>query len=245
MEIDVLTLFPEVFDTYLQTSVIKRALENQTVRVRLVNFRDYATDRHRTVDDYPFGGGAGMVLRPDPLFRAVEALDGETQCRADRVILLSPQGRPFTQVIASDLSTLKRIVLLCGHYEGFDERVREHLADDELSIGDYVLTGGELAALVVMDAVIRLLPGVLGNPESVAGDSFTDGLLEHPQYTRPRNYRGHEVPEVLLSGNHGEIAKWRREQSIMRTHRRRPDLLPSAWLTDEERLSLQKQMRMD
>lgn len=230
MKIDVLTLFPEVFHTYLQTSVIKRAQEIDAVRIQLVNFRDYSLDRHHTVDDYPFGGGAGMVLKPEPLFRAMEALNHENAGIADSVILLSPQGRPFTQSIAQELSSMQSIVLLCGHYEGFDERVREHLVTDELSIGDYVLTGGELAALVVMDAIIRLLPNVLGNPDSAGSDSFSNGLLEHPHYTRPRNYHDWEVPEVLLSGNHQAIAKWRQEQSLLRTYKRRPDLLKKTML---------------
>ena len=234
MKIDVLTLFPEVFHAYLQTSVIKRAQEMDAVRIRLVNFRDYSLDRHHTVDDYPFGGGAGMVLKPEPLFRAMEALNVENAGVADSVILLSPQGRPFSQSIAKELSSMQSIVLLCGHYEGFDERVREHLVTDELSIGDYVLTGGELAALVVMDAVIRLLPNVLGNPDSAGSDSFSNGLLEHPHYTRPRNFLGWEVPEVLLSGNHQVIAKWRQEQSLLRTYKRRPDLLKKIVLSRDE-----------
>ena len=234
MKIDVLTLFPEVFHAYLQTSVIKRAQEMDAVRIRLVNFRDYSLDRHHTVDDYPFGGGAGMVLKPEPLFRAMEALNVENAGVADSVILLSPQGRPFSQSIAKELSSMQSIVFLCGHYEGFDERVREHLVTDELSIGDYVLTGGELAALVVMDAVIRLLPNVLGNPDSAGSDSFSNGLLEHPHYTRPRNYLGWEVPEVLLSGNHQVIAKWRQEQSLLRTYKRRPDLLKKIVLSRDE-----------
>ncbi len=233
MNIDVLTLFPEVFDTYLQTSVIKRAQDSDAARVRLVNFRDYSMDRHHTVDDYPFGGGAGMVLKPEPLFRAVEALN-EDEIPIERIILLSPQGRPFTQNVAKELSSVKRMVLICGHYEGFDERIREHLVTDEVSIGDYVLTGGELAALVVMDAVIRLIPGVLGNPDSAGSDSFSNGLLEHPQYTRPRKYLDWVVPEVLLSGNHQEIAKWRHEQSLLRTLQRRPELLNDRQLSDSD-----------
>lgn len=242
MEIDVLTLFPEVFEPYLQTSVIKRAQDSEAVQVKLVNFREYSLDRHHTVDDYPFGGGAGMVLKPEPLFRAVEALNKDDKA-IDRIILLSPQGKPFTQNIAKELSNVQRLVLICGHYEGFDERIREHLVTDELSIGDYVLTGGELAALVVMDAVIRLIPGVLGNPDSASSDSFSNGLLEHPQYTRPRKFLDWEVPEVLLSGNHQDIAKWRHEQSLLRTLQRRPELLANVEVSQKDREWLKQNQR--
>ncbi|MHB1685186.1 MAG: tRNA (guanosine(37)-N1)-methyltransferase TrmD [Bacilli bacterium] len=234
MKIHVLTLFPEMMTGALSASILGRAQQQGLVDIQLTNFRDFATDRHRTVDDYPFGGGAGMVLKPEPLFRAVEAI-AETEPQPPRVILMSPQGRPFTQAIAHELTQYTHMILVCGHYEGFDERVRLHLADDEISIGDYVLTAGELAALVVIDAVVRLLPGVLGNGESTLTDSFSDLLLESPQYTRPRDFRGLTVPDILLSGHHQEMAVWRRRQSIIRTVQRRPDLLEKADLTAEER----------
>jgi len=234
MEIHVLTLFPEMMEGVLSASILGRAQQQGHVDIQLTNFRDFATDRHRTVDDYPFGGGAGMVLKPEPLFRAVESIS-KTESPPPRVILMSPQGRPFTQAIAQELTQYTHMILVCGHYEGFDERVRLHLADDEISIGDYVLTAGELAALVVIDAVVRLLPGVLGNGESTLTDSFSDLLLEFPQYTRPRDFRGLTVPDILLSGHHQEMAVWRRRQSIIRTVQRRPDLLEKADLTAEER----------
>jgi len=200
---------------------MKRAQESGKVEVVAHDLRDFTTDKHRRTDDTPYGGGAGMVMRPGPIFDAVEALDLEP---GSRVVMMSPQGKPFTQAIAGELSTAPRLVLLCGHYEGFDERVREHLATDEVSVGDYVLTGGELPALVVIDAVARLIPGVLGNEGSHPNDSFSDGLLEHPHYTRPPDFRGWTVPDVLLSGNHAEIAKWRRKEQFRRTQLRRPDL---------------------
>ena len=234
MKIHVLTLFPEMMTGALSASILGRAQQQGHVDIQLTNFRDFATDRHRTVDDYPFGGGAGMVLKPEPLFRAVESI-AETEPQPPRVILMSPQGRPFTQAIAHELTQYTHMILVCGHYEGFDERVRLHLADDEISIGDYVLTAGELAALVVIDAVVRLLPGVLGNGESTLTDSFSDLLLESPQYTRPRDFRGMTVPDILLSGHHQEMAVWRRRQSIIRTVQRRPDLLEKADLTAQER----------
>ena len=239
MKIHVLTLFPEMMTGALSASILGRAQQQGLVDIQLTNFRDFATDRHRTVDDYPFGGGAGMVLKPEPLFRAVEAI-AETEPQPPRVILMSPQGRPFTQAIAHELTQYTHMILVCGHYEGFDERVRLHLADDEISIGDYVLTAGELAALVVIDAVVRLLPGVLGNGESTLTDSFSDLLLESPQYTRPRDFRGLTVPDILLSGHHEEMAVWRRRQSIIRTMQRRPDLLEKAALTAEERAWLDR-----
>ena len=234
MKIHVLTLFPEMMTGALSASILGRAQQQGLVDIQLTNFRDFATDRHRTVDDYPFGGGAGMVLKPEPLFRAVEAI-AKTEPHPPRVVLMSPQGRPFTQAIARELTQYTQMIFVCGHYEGFDERVRLHLADDEISIGDYVLTAGELAALVVIDAVVRLLPGVLGNGESTLTDSFSDLLLESPQYTRPRDFRGLTVPDILLSGHHQEMAIWRRRQSIIRTMQRRPDLLEKAALTAEER----------
>src|SRR5262245_37695377 len=221
MKIDVLTLFPAMFAGPLDESIIKRARNTGLLDLKLHNLRDYAHDRHRTVDDRPFGGGPGMLLKPEPLFEAVEDLARETA----HVILLSPSGRSFTQAIARELALKQHLLLVTGHYEGFDERVREQLADDELSIGDYVLTNGALPAMVVIDTVTRLLPGVLGDDESAHDESFSHGLLEYPQYTRPAEFRGMKVPEVLLSGNHAEIAKWRVEQAKQRTKERRPDLL--------------------
>ncbi len=221
MKIQVLTLFPGMFAGPLDESIIKRAREAGLLDLQVHNLRDYAHDRHRTVDDRPFGGGPGMLLKPEPIFEAVEKLAGEQT----KVILLSPAGRTFNQAIARELAQLPDILLVSGHYEGFDERVREHVADDEISIGDYVLTNGSLPAMVVVDAVTRLLPGVLGDDESSHEESFSHGLLEYPQYTRPAEFRGMKVPEVLLSGNHGQIAKWRAEQAAQRTKERRPDLL--------------------
>lgn len=221
MKIDVLTLFPAMFAGPLDESIIRRAREAGRLELALHQLRDYAHDRHKTVDDRPFGGGPGMLLKPEPLFEAVEKLVGEQT----RVVLMSPSGRRFSQGIARELAGEEHLVLVTGHYEGFDERVREHLADDELSIGDYVLTNGALPAMVVIDAVARLLPGVLGDDASADEESFSAGLLEYPQYTRPAEYRGWKVPDVLLSGNHAEIARWRAEQSRLRTEQRRPDLL--------------------
>jgi tRNA (guanine37-N1)-methyltransferase len=221
MKIDVLTLFPAMFAGPLDESIIKRAREAGRLDLAIHNLRDYAHDRHRTVDDRPFGGGPGMLLKPEPIFEAVESLARERT----RVILLSPAGRPFSQAIARELAGLEHLLMVSGHYEGFDERVREQLADDELSIGDYVLTNGALPVMVIIDAVTRLLPGVLGDEGSARDDSFSQGLLEYPQYTRPADFRGMKVPDVLLSGNHAEIARWRAEQARLRTQERRPDLL--------------------
>lgn len=221
MKIDVLTLFPAMFAGPLDESIVKRARQAGLLDLKIHNLRDYAHDRHRTVDDRPFGGGPGMLLKPEPLFEAIETLRRDKT----RVVLLSPGGRPFSQAIAQEMAGWQDLMLVSGHYEGFDERVREELADDELSIGDYVLTNGTLAAMVVIDAVTRLLPGVLGHDESATEESFSQGLLEYPQYTRPAEFRGMKVPEVLLSGNHAEIAKWRAMQARRRTEERRPDLL--------------------
>src|SRR2546430_4396596 len=221
MKVDVLTLFPAMFVGPLDESIIKRARETQRLDLQIHNLRDYAHDRHRTVDDRPFGGGPGMLLKPEPIFEAVEKLAGEQT----KVILLSPAGRTFNQAIVRELAQLPDILLVSGHYEGFDERIREHAADDELSIGDYVLTNGALPAMVVIDAVTRLLPGVLGDDESSRDESFSENLLEYPHYTRPADFRGMKVPEVLLSGHHAEIEKWRSEQAKLRTAQRRPDLL--------------------
>jgi tRNA (guanine37-N1)-methyltransferase len=240
---DVLTLFPEMFSGFLSSSMIKRAIDRGLVEASLVNFRDYSTDKHNRVDDTPYGGGGGMVLKPEPVFQAVEALTATADDRP-LILMMSPQGTPLTQKKAEALARHPRIILLCGHYEGFDERIRRYLVDEEISIGDYVLTGGELPAMVLMDSVIRLLPGVLGNAGSAKEDSFSTGLLEYPQYTRPADFRGWKVPEVLLSGHHAAIERWRREESIKRTLARRPDLLEHAPLTDAERRWL-KQLKSD
>jgi len=221
MRIDVLTLFPAMFAGPLDESIVKRAREAGLLDLTIHNLRDYTHDRHRTVDDKPFGGGPGMLLKPEPIFEAAESLGRDPT----RVILLSPAGRTFDQAIARELAQEKHLLLVCGSYEGFDERVREALADDELSIGDYVLTNGALPAMVIVDAVTRLLPGVLGDDESSHDESFSRGLLEYPQYTRPAEFRGMKVPEVLLSGNHAEIIRWRTEQAKKRTQDQRPDML--------------------
>ena len=220
MKIDVLTLFPEMFRGPLDASIVNRARESGRLNLRVINLRDYTHDRHKTVDDKPFGGGPGMLLKPEPIFEAVENLAAEKT----RVVMLTPAGRKFTQGIARELAQHEHLLLLCGAYEGFDERVRS-LAQDELSIGDFVLTNGALPAMVIIDAVTRLLPGVLGTDESSRDESFSQEYLEYPHYTRPAEFRGMKVPEVLLSGNHAEIEKWRREQSRLRTESRRPDLL--------------------
>lgn len=236
MKCDVLTLFPGIFSAYLEESILKRAREQGILEVALHNIRDYTSDPHRTVDDYPFGGGAGMVLKPEPIFRAMDALREDGQQR--KVILLTPQGRPFSQAIAGELSgEQQRLVFICGRYEGIDERVRG-LADDEISIGDYVLTGGELAALVVIDAVTRLIPGALGDERSAGDESFSWGLLEYPQYTRPREFRGLQVPAILLSGNHREIWVWRRKEALRRTLHRRPDIIDKMQLTELDKTML-------
>jgi tRNA (guanine37-N1)-methyltransferase len=220
MRIDVITIFPEPVRAMLECSIVGRAQEAELVAISVYDLRDEATDKRRTVDDAPYGGGAGMVLKPEPLFSAVE----KRRTPNARVILLTPQGRTLTQAVARELAAEEHLVLVCGRYEGFDERVREHLVTDEISIGDFVLTGGELAATVVVDCVVRLIPGVLGNAESSNSESFENGLLEYPQYTRPAEFRGWSVPEVLLGGNHGEIARWRIQRQEERTRERRPDL---------------------
>lgn len=235
MRIDIISLFPNMFSGPFDESIIKRARERNIVNIVIHNLRDWGVGKHKVVDDYPFGGGAGMVMKPEPLFDAVEAIKTKSNNPYAQVILLTPQGRVFNQKVVAELARLEHFILICGHYEGIDERVREHLANDEISIGDYVLTGGEIAAMVIVDAVVRQLPGVLGSEESASEDSHTTGLLEYPQYTRPQTYRGWEVPQVLLSGNHAQIAKWRREQSILRTFQRRPDLFEKANLSPEER----------
>jgi tRNA (guanine37-N1)-methyltransferase len=222
---DIFTLFPDMFRGPLDESILARARERGLIEIALHNPRDATSDRHHVVDDYPYGGGAGMVMKPEPLFAAVEAV-----YMGGPIILLSPQGRPFTQAVARELAGVPHLTLLCGHYEGFDERIRQHLATDEISIGDYVLTGGELAAMVIVDAVARLLPGVL-TPGSTEEESHTTGLLEYPHYTRPPEFRGWGVPEILLSGNHAAIARWRRKEALRRTQSRRPDLLAKVELS--------------
>jgi len=239
MRIDILTLFPQMFQSPLSSGIFKRASDRKLVEIIVRNIRDYTHDKHHTVDDYPYGGGAGMILKPEPIFEAVEAIKSEIRLEEEisalPVVLLTPQGRLFSQQIALELSGYNHLILICGHYEGVDERVREHMVTDEISIGDYVLSGGELAAMVVVDAVVRLVPGVLGSSASPIDDSHTTGLLEYPQYTRPSVYRGWAVPEVLLSGNHAQIAKWHREQAVIRTAVRRPELLDRVNLSSEER----------
>ena len=235
MRIDILTLFPEICRVPLGESMMKRAQEKGIVDLRIHNLRDWTTDKHHIVDDAPFGGGQGMVMKPEPIFAAVEDLKEKTlnaqrptsnvQLQKPKVILMNPAGRRFDQKLASELSNESHLIIICGHYEGVDHRVIEHLVDLEISIGDYVLTNGAIAAVVLVDAVVRLLPGVLGDEQSAADDSFSTGLLEAPQYTRPAEFRGLKVPEVLLSGNHAEIAKWRKEQSLKRSRENRPDLL--------------------
>mgnify|MGYP001291932838 CR=1 FL=1 len=234
MRIDILTLFPNMFHGVLNESMLKRAQEKSLVKFNIIDFREFSTDKHKKVDDYPYGGGAGMVLSPQPIFDAVESIKKESDSSL-RVLLMTPQGERFTQKKAMELAKENHLVFICGHYEGFDERIREHLVTDELSIGDYVLTGGELASMVIIDSVVRLIPGILGNQESYQYDSFSDGLLEYPQYTRPANFRGFKVPDVLLSGDHQKIERWRRQESLRRTFKRRPDLLKHAKLTDEDR----------
>jgi len=228
MRIDILTLFPEICRAPLNESMMKRAQENKIVDLQVHNLRDWTTDKHHIVDDAPFGGGQGMVMKPEPIFAAVEDLRNQTpnlKPQTSKVILMSPAGRQLDQKLATDLSKESHLIIICGHYEGVDHRVIEHLVDLEISIGDYVLTNGAVAAVVLVDAVVRLIPGVLGDEQSAADDSFSAGLLETPQYTRPAEFRGWKIPDVLLSGNHAEIAKWRKEQALKRTRQSRPDLL--------------------
>jgi tRNA (guanine37-N1)-methyltransferase len=259
MRIDVLTLFPEMFTGVFGTSILGKARDKEIVTLSTVNFRDFSGNKHNTVDDMPYGGGGGMVLKAEPIFGAVEHLLAQSSeqiidsadakvnnnTKSPRIILMCPTGAPFTQQIAQELSGESHLIFICGHYEGYDERIREFLVTDELSIGDYVLTGGELPAMVVIDAVVRLLPGVLGNEQSAITDSFSDSLLEYPHYTRPAEFRGWKVPDTLLSGHHAEIVKWRRRQSLERTLVRRPEMLDHAELTAEERkwLSLERKAR--
>lgn len=240
MRVDVLTLFPEMFEGVFSSSILGKAREKGIVSLSTVNFREYSTNKHNTVDDYPYGGGGGMVLKPEPIFGAVEDLP--THQTADgvavkpRVILLCPQGETFTQKKAEELASEEHLVFICGHYEGYDERIRQYLVTDELSVGDYVLTGGEIPAMVIIDSVVRLLPGVLGNEMSAVTDSFSTGLLEYPHYTRPAKFRDWEVPEMLLSGHHANVKRWRNKESLIRTLERRPDLLEGRVLSKEEKL---------
>ncbi len=247
MQFEVFTLLPEVFPSYLETSIIKRARERGLINVRVHNIRDYTHDKHHMTDDTPYGGGGGMVMKPEPVFEAIESVLGlnldsafdivpasSTPASNIPIILLTPQGRVFDQSIAQELSQHPHIALLCGRYEGIDERIREHLVTDEISIGDYVLTGGELPALILIDAIARLLPDVLGDPTGAQDDSHAMGLLEYPHYTRPPEFRGWKMPDVLLSGDHAKIEKWRREQSLLRTFKKRPDMLEKAELTKED-----------
>ena len=237
MRFDIFTLFPEMFSGPFSESILKRAQERNLLSIALHNIRDATTDKHHVVDDYPYGGGAGMVMKPEPIFTAVEAV-----YQGGPIILLTPQGRLFTQQIARELAREARLTLICGHYEGVDERVREHLVTDELSIGDYVLTGGELPAMIIVDAVSRLLPGVLGGEESTQEESHSAGLLEYPHYTRPPEFRGWRIPDVLLSGHHAEIARWRRKESMRRTKLRRPDLFAKADLSSKLDMKLLKEL---
>ena len=238
MHFDVFTLFPQMVKPYLDESIIKRAIQNDLLSVGLHDIREWTTDKHHVTDDTPYGGGGGMIMKPEPVFAAVEDVLGDPpQCP---LVLLTPQGRPFNQEMAFELAKQNRLGLLCGRYEGIDERIREHLVTDEISIGDFVLTGGELPALILIDAIARLLPGVLGDPDGAICDSHASGLLEYPHYTRPAEFRGWSVPDVLLSGNHQEVNSWRRKQSLLRTYKRRPDLLKKTSLSDKDRKYLAK-----
>ena len=246
MRFHVLTLFPGMFDSPFAEGVVSRAQQKGLLQIKVHDIREYTSDRHHTADDYVFGGGAGMLMKPEPLFEGVQSI--RTTADLDEnvpVVLLSPQGRKFNQRIAEEMARHRDVVLICGRYEGVDERVRQRLATDEISIGDYVLSGGDLAAMVVIDAVSRLIPGVVGSIESTEDDSFATGLLQHPQYTRPAVYRGWSVPEVLLSGNRAEIESWRRRESLRRTFERRPELLDSAQLSDEDRRFIERIRRQD
>lgn len=233
MHIDVLTLFPEMLSGVFNSSILRKAYEKDKFSYSLINFRDYTENKHYKVDDYPYGGGAGMVLTPQPVFDAVDAVVKERPTKP-RIVLMCPQGEPYNQKKAEELANEEHLVFICGHYEGYDERIREQLVTDEISIGDYVLTGGELGAMVVIDSVVRLLPDVLGNKESAPEDSFSTGLLEHPHYTRPANFRGMKVPDILLSGDHAKIEAWRRKESLKRTYERRRELIDKHSLSEED-----------
>ena len=242
MRIDIVSLFPEMFRGPFSDSIIQRAQDHGILHIHILNPRDFSFDRHKHVDDSPFGGGSGMVLKPEPMFRAMRFLSETTSFKRRRVLLLSPDGELFSQQKAKELSAYDQLIFLCGHYEGFDARITE-LADEILSIGDYVLTGGELPAMVMVDAIARMLPGVLGSEESAPTDSFYNGLLEYPQYTRPREYHGRAVPEILFSGDHAKIAEWRRHESLRITLERRPDLIEKAELTDSDRAFIDTHLR--
>ena len=243
MIIDILTIFPDMVAAPLRESIVGKAIDRELIEVRVINIRDFATDKHHTTDDRPFGGGSGMVMKPEPLAAAIHSVRESDP--AVKVILLSPQGRIFRQDVAFELSRLNHICLVCGRYEGVDERIRAYYVDDEISIGDYVLTGGELPAMVVLDSVARLLPGVLGNDESITEESFVGGLLEYPHFTRPEIFEGHRVPEILVSGDHGAIHRWRRRQSLFRTWQRRPDLLKDEKLSSEDRKLLSEAIQTE
>ena len=244
MNFSVLTLFPEMIQQGLGTSITGRALEKGTISLEAVNIRDYAENKHHKVDDYPYGGGAGMVMQAAPVYGAYEAVK-ENMASPPRVVYLTPQGQVFHQKMAEELAREENLVFLCGHYEGIDERVLEEIVTDYVSIGDYVLTGGELPAMVMIDAISRMVPGVLSNEESARTESFSDNLLEHPQYSRPEVWRGKNVPQVLLSGHHANIERWRREQSLLRTAVRRPDLLETAVLSEKDKKYLHEMWRKD
>ncbi len=239
MRFDILTLFPEMFTGVLGNSILKKAAEKQLVSYNIVDFRDFSEDKHQRVDDYPYGGGGGMVLTPQPIFDALDHVTKNVDTNKRKVILLCPQGERYTQKKAEELAQCEQLIFICGHYEGYDERIREHLVTDEISIGDYVLTGGELGAMVIIDSVSRLLPGVLGNETSAVTDSFSSGLLEYPHYTRPVDFRGFKVPDVLTSGHHKNIEEWRHKEALKRTLTRRPDLIKDRELSDKEKLWLQ------
>ncbi|MBE3143498.1 MAG: tRNA (guanosine(37)-N1)-methyltransferase TrmD [Planctomycetes bacterium] len=238
MRFDIFTLFTSVFQSYFDISILRRAIEAGLVEINLYNIRDWTIDKHHVTDEPPFGGGGGMVMKPEPVFKAIQEIIGIPP--ACPVILMTPQGRTFNQRVAQELAAYPRLGLLCGRYEGVDERIRQHLVTDEISIGDYVLTGGELPALILMDAITRLIPGALGDPDAAIDDSHATGLLEYPHYTRPASFRSWDVPAVLLSGNHAQIARWRREQSLLRTWQRRPDLLETAALSNTDREFLER-----
>lgn len=243
MKVDILSIFPEMFTGVFGNSILKKAIEKEIVNIAVTDFRQYAEGKHHVVDDYPYGGGAGMLLKAQPIFDAVAAVRAEET--RPRVILMDPAGKPFNQKLAEELATEKQLIFICGHYEGYDERIRTELVTDEISIGDYILTGGELAAMTMVDSIVRLLPGALGNSESAASDSFSTGLLEHPHYTRPADFRGLKVPEVLLNGNHAKIEEWRQMESLRRTWERRPDLLEQLELSDQQKKWLASWIKLD
>src|SRR5690625_4184533 len=242
MHIDILTLFPEMFSGVMNTSILEIAQEKKKLSYQLINFRDFTENKHKKVDDYPYGGGVWMVVTPQPIYDAVEAITAEKK-ESPRIILMCPQGEMYTQKKAEELAKEEHLIFICGHYEGYDERIRQHLVTDELSIGDYILTGGELGAAVVVDSIVRLLPDVLGNTESAVEDSYSTGLLEHPHYTRPADFRGMTVPEVLLSGNHAHIDTWRKKESLKRTYERRPELLTNQIISPENQKLLDEMKR--